>query len=106
MPELGTLREAEDQSRRTIEEAIKDAQRTRLGIRARLEKMDLEKDARLKKVADDAEAAVEKEMSAVGATLQSGITQQQEYLESREALLEKSATDMLKKIIAGGAEAD
>ncbi len=77
-----------------------------MGIRARLEKMDLEKDARLKKVADEAEAAVEKEMSAVSATLQSGITQQQEYLESREAKLEKRATDMLRKIITGGAEGD
>jgi len=106
MPELDTLREAEEQSRRLIDEARKDAQRTRLGIRAKLDAMDLEKNNRLKNVADDAEAAVETEMNAFGVTLEEGITRQQKYLESRESQLEQSAAEMLRQIITGGAEGD
>ncbi len=106
MPELDTLREAEEQSRRLIDEAKKDAQRTRLGIRAKLDAIDLEKSNRLKKVADDAEAAVETEMNAFGITLEEGITRKQKHLESRESQLEQSAAEMLRRIITGGAEGD
>lgn len=100
------MREAEEESRRTIDTAVKDAQRTRLGIREKLDAMDHEKDSKLKQVAQQAEEVVEKEMKTVAAALEDEITRKKDFLDSRRDDLEKSAEEMLRETILGAAEGD
>jgi len=106
MPEIGELREAEEYAERVIDQARKDAQKTRLGIPARIEEMTREKDGKLKAVAVQAEAAVEAEMRELRGRLDSETSSRLRLLETRKGALEQEALRMLKARVLHGRDSD
>jgi hypothetical protein len=106
MPEIGELREAEEYAERVIDQARKDAQKTRLGIPARIEEMNREKDGKLKAVAVQAEAAVEAEMRELRGRLDSETSSRLDLLGKRKEALELEALRMLRELILPGRDSD
>jgi len=106
MPEIGELREAEEYAERVIDQARKDAQKTRLGIPARIEEMNREKDGKLKAVAAQAEAAVEAEMRELRGRLDSETSSRLDLLGNRKEALELEALRMLRELILPGRDSD
>jgi hypothetical protein len=106
MPEIGELREAEEYAERVIDQARKDAQKTRLGIPARIEEMTREKDGRLMAVAAQAEAAVDAEMRELRGRLDSETSSRLRLLETRKGTLEQEALRMLGERVLHGRDSD
>ena len=99
MSKLGELQRAEDEARIEVEKAEKEAQRIRISISELLEEQRREKDNQLKAALAVEKEKVEKKTAELAESLTSQTAKKLAELAGKTDILEKTATEHLKKII-------
>ncbi len=101
MSKLGELRIEEDKAKMELEKAEKEAQRIRLSIPELLEEESRKRETGLKEFAKKEEAQIEKRTSELTASLYDETKRKLEKLAENSGILEKAATEHLRKYILG-----
>lgn len=99
MSKLGELHREEEKAQLELEKAEKEALRIQMSIPELLDEQNFERDARLKKITQLAEAEVEEIIAALSETLAIETTEKLGQLAGKTDILEKAATESLRENI-------
>lgn len=99
MAKLEELRKGEERAVQELEQAQKDAQRTKLSITATIEEMKQREDENLKNVAKEAFETVKQKIDQLAKDLSLETIRKLELLEQNREKLEKAATENLRNYI-------
>ena len=99
MSKLGELQRAEDEAKIEVEKAEKEAQRIRISISELLQEQSLEKDNQLKATVTKEKEKVDSRTVELAESLTSQTEKELAELAEKSDILEKAATEHLKKII-------